>query len=302
MQRFLRSLPGALAVVVILSVCVSVAAVGFRVHHVTHPPREVSAVPDLGSMVSRFEEVHFRSTDGLTLGAWLVRGRPGMPAILLCHDLGETKASLMNLAIQLQGAGFTLLAFDFRGHGESEGNGSTLGAAEKRDVIGAIDYLRSVKEVDGRKVGVYGVGLGAHAAVLAAADRHALKVLVLDGLYPDVSYPLVRKTYADWPFGIRYLAFLPEAVFRAFAHEEIDRAANVLPRLREKDVLFVAPAGDSALAVEMQKMYASMTERPGAETNLITLPVTRIGKLYGDDAERYYRKVLEFFETRLASS
>src|SRR4029453_354334 len=94
-----------------------------------------------------------------------------------------------------------------RGPGASGGTASTLGVDEKRDVIGAVDYLADLEGIDHRKVGAYGVGQGAHAAVLAAADRPALKALVLDGLYPDASYPLVRSAFEGWDFGERRLAF-----------------------------------------------------------------------------------------------
>ena len=90
---------------------------------------------------------------------------------------------MLTLGIALQKGGFTVLAFDFRGHGASGGTGSTLGLDEKRDVIGALDYL-AASGVEARRIGVYGVGMGAHAAVLAAADRPSASVLVLSGLYP----------------------------------------------------------------------------------------------------------------------
>jgi len=55
--------------------------------------------------------------------------------------------------------------------------------------------------------------MGAFAAVLAARDRPALRVLVLDGLYPDVGYPLVRRAFDGWEVGVEHLAFLPRAIF-----------------------------------------------------------------------------------------
>jgi alpha-beta hydrolase superfamily lysophospholipase len=302
MERFWRTLPGTLLLVLILAIVTAAGAMVIQVHRATHPPRERDETGDLGAILSHVEEVRFRSADGIDLAGWLVRGAPGGAPVVLCHDLGAGKGSLVNLAIALQNAGFTALAFDFRGHGKSGGLGSTLGIHERRDVVGALDFLATLKDVDTRRIGLYGVGLGAQAAVLAAADRPAAKVLVLDGLYPDPAYPLVRKVYAGWGFGARYLGILPRLTFyllvRVPSREE--SAADVLPHLLSRDLLFVAPAGDTALAAEMQRLYASVPEQRDVDANLIVLPATRSSHLYGEELDRYNRRITEFFQKRLA--
>jgi pimeloyl-ACP methyl ester carboxylesterase len=302
MERFWRTLPGTVLLVLILAIVTAAGALTLQVHRATHPPRETDEPRDLGALLSQVEEVRFRSADGIELDGWLLRGEAGRAAVVLCHDLGASKGSLVNLAIALQKSGFTVLGFDFRGHGKSGGEGSTLGITEKRDVLGAIDYLVSLKEIETRRIGIYGVGLGAHAAVLAALDRPAAKVLVLDGLYPDVGYPLKRKVYAGWEFGVRRLGFFPRLVFRLTSQSPLENesASAVLPRLEGRDLLFVAPAGDSLLAAEMQRLYASVPEQRDAEANLITLPATRATHLYGEELDRYNGRITEFFAKRLA--
>ncbi len=302
MESFWRSLPGTVLLVAIIAILTAAGALGIQVHRATHPPREASETGDLGALLSHVEEVHFRSSDGIELSGWLVRGAPGGAPVVLCHDLGAGKGSLVNLAIALQQSGFTALALDFRAHGESGGEASTLGVDEKRDVLGALDYVAALKNVDARRIGLYGVGLGAHAAVLAAPERPAARVVVLDGLYPGPGYPLVRKVYAGWSFGVRYLGFFPRLAFRLMSRPEggTQEAAAVVPLLTSRDLLFVAPAGDATLAAEMQRMYASVPEQRDADANLIVLPATRTSHLYGEELDRYNRRITEFFEKRLA--
>jgi len=302
MESFWRSLPGTILLVAIIAVLTATGALGIQVHRATHPPREADDTGDLGALLSHVEEVHFRSADGIEISGWLVRGAPGGAPVILCHDLGAGKGSLVNLAIALQQSGFTALALDFRAHGKSGGEASTLGVDEKRDVLGALDYVAALKNVDARRIGLYGVGLGAHAAVLAAPDRPAARVVVLDGLYPDPGYPLVRKVYAGWSFGVRYLGLFPRLALRLMSRPEggTQEAAAVVPLLASRDLLFVAPAGDSTLAAEMQRMYASVPEQRDADANLIVLPATRTSHLYGEELDRYNRRITEFFEKRLA--
>lgn len=302
MHGFWRSLPGTLVIALIATVALATAATGIQVYRVIHPPREVERGGDLGSMLSHVQDVRFRSSDGIDLVGALLRGRPGGPAIVLGHDLGGSKASLMNLGIALQDAGFTVLAIDFRAHGASGGSWSTLGINEERDLIGAVDYLAGQSEIETRHMGVYGVGMGAHAAVLAAEDRPVLRVLVLDGAYPDIGYSLARRVYRGWGLGVERLGFLPRLVFdlSTRTHSGADRAAAVIPRLAGRDILLVAPAGDTALAGEMKRMYDAIPEQRDADANLITLPATSTEGLYGAEAERYHRRITEFFEQRLA--
>jgi pimeloyl-ACP methyl ester carboxylesterase len=301
-MRLSSGLSRTFLVVVLVAVIVGSAVLVVRVRDATHPARVLAKGENVGAILARMEEVRFPAADGLSLAGWLAPGEAGGRAIVLCHDFGGNKESMVHLAILLQRAGFTVLSFDFRGHGGSDGDGSTLGIAEKRDVLGAVDFLGRRRGVDRDHVGVYGVGMGAFAAALAAADRPTLRVLVLDSLYPDVDYPLVRRVYQGWPFGVAHLGFLPRALFdlehRGAGADE--RAADALPALAGRAFLLVAPAGDAALSAEMERMYRSVPERRDIEGNLITLPATPATGLYGADLERYLDRISTFFRTRLA--
>lgn len=306
MTRWIRSVPGVLVCTALIGAVLSVGVVGWRVYRVTHPARVVQPLGELTAELVKFEDVEFRASDGTELSGWLFEGRQGFPAVVLCHGLGEGKAANLNLAIELQTLGFTVLAFDFRGQGGSGGDGIGLGILEKRDVLGAVDFLAAGQTGDGlpRKLGVYGVGTGAHAAVLAAADRPEVRVMVLDGLYPDASYPLLDGVYAGWEFGQRHLAFVPEAVFVTMAKTPIrtTRAADVLPTLVGRDLLLVAPAGNTRLAEEIQRMYERIPEQKDADGNLVTLPTGGRGLLRGENLAIYHDRVTSFFSERLDAS
>jgi pimeloyl-ACP methyl ester carboxylesterase len=250
----------------------------------------------------RVEPVDFVAADGVNLRGWLLPGEAARPALVLCHDLGENKSSLISTAIALRKSGFTVLLFDFRGHGESAASSSTLGLFEKHDVLGAIEFLRGLEQVEATRVGLFGVGMGAHAAVLAAAERSEVRVLVLDGLYPDPDFALVRDVYAEWGFAARHLSFVPRLAFTMMngASPRSQRAAEVIGRLPGRHLLLLAPAGDSALSAEMQRMYAAIPDQEDADGNLVVLPATHTGGLYGEQLVRYQERVNAFFLGRLA--
>jgi pimeloyl-ACP methyl ester carboxylesterase len=303
-MTFWRSVPGAIVLVVVLGGLAALGMAGVQVYRVTHPARQPELALNLATTLSKAEDVAFKSTDGVRLQGWLFHGAAGSAPVVLCHDLGESKNAVINIAIALNKAGLTVLAFDFRGHGASGGDGSTLGVEEVRDVVGAIDFVANLPkdDVDARRIGIFGAGMGAHAAVLAAAERPALRVLVLDGLWPDTRSSLVHHEFADWPWGERHLGAVPAALFPLIAGASIDdgRAADVLPVLAGRDLLLVAPAGDRRLDESMKAMYATLPERRDSERNLITLPATRASGLGADDLARYHDRVVAFFRSRLA--
>jgi len=302
-MTFWRSIPGTLVLVSVLGVAAALGMAGVQVYRVTHPARQPEMALNLGVTLAKAEAVTFLSTDGVELKGWLFHGPPKSAPIVLCHDLGESKNAVINIGIALNKAGFTVLAFDFRGHGGSGGHVSTLGVQESRDVIGAVDFVAGLpkEDVDARRIGVFGSGMGAHASVLAAAERSAVRVLVLDGLWPNARFTLVHHEFADWSWGERHLGAIPAALFPLIAGSSIDagRAADILPALAGRDLLLVAPAGDSRLDASMKEMYATLPERRDSERNLITLPATRASGLGADDLARYHERVVSFFLTRL---
>ena len=143
-MKIFGSIPGALAVLLALGALAAFTMAGIQVHRVTHPARQPELALNLAAELAKVDQVTFRSTDGVTIKGWLFHGPPRSAPVVLCHDLGESKNAVINIGIALNKAGFTVLAFDFRGHGASGGDVSTLGVEEARDVIGAVDFVESL--------------------------------------------------------------------------------------------------------------------------------------------------------------
>jgi pimeloyl-ACP methyl ester carboxylesterase len=293
-----RTRLGNLASLALVGVAVLIVWTVVAVHRVTAPPRQEQTLPDFESMRIRVEEVRFPSVDEVDLSGWWMPGSPDKPAVVLCHDLGTSKRSMVNLAIALRAEGFPVLAFDLRGHGDSAGDRSSLGVYEKRDLIGALDWVED--RVPG-PVGVFGAGIGAHAAVLAAAERPALRVLVLDGVYPDASFLLSRELFPHAVWARRGFGFLSSWAYFAFhgTSPTAQRAAESFATLSGTHVLMLAPASDGALVEEMREMVQRVPDQVDSDGNLVVVPATLGDGLYGEQLNRYHSRVTEFFAARL---
>jgi pimeloyl-ACP methyl ester carboxylesterase len=141
-----------------------------------------------------FTEVLFPSRDGLTLHGWFIAA-PGVAAItlededwssggkgtiVLCHGRFGSKDPDLKYVPWLREAGYNCLLFDFRGHGRSEGDYTSFGYHERKDLLGAIDFLQS-KGIP--RVGVLGFSLGAVVGICTAAQSQAIEAVVADGAF-----------------------------------------------------------------------------------------------------------------------
>ncbi len=107
--------------------------------------------------------------DGLTSG----EKRPG---VLLCHGYtGLKDLYLPDTARALNQAGYVVVAFDYKGWGESEGSPHRLAPHSRvTDAHSALTYLIQRPEVDANKIGLFGWSHGGSIVVwLAAIDQRA---------------------------------------------------------------------------------------------------------------------------------
>jgi pimeloyl-ACP methyl ester carboxylesterase len=134
-----------------------------------------------------YEEVGFRTSDGVGLRGWFIpRGidEPG-PAVLFSHGwlwnrlgniggqvpFGDRTVDFLPAARALHDAGFHVLLFDLRNHGQSGRSlPITYGPREGLDIQAAVAYLRLRREVDPARVGALGFSMGANAVLYGAPD------------------------------------------------------------------------------------------------------------------------------------
>lgn len=151
-----------------------------------------------------YRDVTLTTADGVNLAAWYVPAveqgpASAHPTILLAHGLLDRKGTMLNLLPWLHRAGYNVMMFDFRGHGASDKQPTTIGRKEALDIQAALDWLEA--EGVGGSVGGLGMSLGAAALVNAAAQDSRLDALVLDSLFADWSDTDFARDYRlppDW--------------------------------------------------------------------------------------------------------
>ena len=142
------------------------------------PHPDIASAATLGTPGAR--DVAFPARDGVRLAGWYVPGSNG-GAVILMHGSHNTRADTVDHLHMLHRAGYAVLAFDARGHGQSAGQTNAAGWHADDDIAGAVTFLRRQPGIDSHHIAALGLSMGAEEALRASADGIPLAAIVADG-------------------------------------------------------------------------------------------------------------------------
>ncbi|QSQ21305.1 alpha/beta fold hydrolase [Pyxidicoccus parkwayensis] len=201
------------------------------------------------------QDVKLVTADGLVLRGWYVPSR-NRAAVVMAHGLSQTRADLLPEARILKDAGYGVLLFDLRAHGESEGATSTWGDKERMDVRAALDFVRARPDVDPRKVGALGFSIGSAAVAEVAAKDSGVRAVVLlspfntlwlAAAYDFRRFGFVSQSGALMPFWRRGIAI-----------DEV-RTIDAVEHIRPRPLLIVMGTGESGQPLA-DELFAKVRE------------------------------------------
>ena len=315
-RRFGRKLFKSLLPILIILLVVLLIALTSIVYGITRPPRRSYLVtPQDFSQISgtaralKVTEENWRNRDGTLARGWLLRGTEGAPAVIFLHRYGGDRSLLFNLGMKVNEAtNSTILWPDLRGHGLNPPVKWTFfGSREGNDALAALDFLRSLKgenrsQLIGERVGIYGVELGAYAAMIAASNDPKLQVVVLDSV-PRNPDELVSAAVADDVGVNTTVIFFPARIatrlyFLGQYHNQ--SSCDLATALGTRQVLLLAGADDGYLRDSTKSLAPCFPNRANLEIKT-DLPLTgfTLPSATGEQGERYDRPVIDFFVKNL---
>lgn len=303
----------------VLVLAVGVVALDFYfIHRMTHPPRiELYGSPRDFQLIMQkpmwFDEKWKNSDSTQTVGWLLSRGKPA-PSVILSHGYGSNRSELLTLAFELWKAGYNVLVYDLRGHGESPVKWSGLGTYEKDDLLSALKFLRSQKNeagqdlLDGR-VGLYGVDLGGYISLVASTQDPMIKAVAVDSVYPDVSHfmshqlktilgsdinaanRLVDSHWIDQLTGLAMQVYLLRREDTAPALDSVATASG-------RKFLFIVGKNSGRLGIMTRELHAA-TKDP---KQIVEVDQSRLVRLYDKQSSEYDARVVEFFKEAMPTT
>jgi hypothetical protein len=281
---------------------------GWLVYRVTHPRRTShEATPSHYQLFTgegmSWSEDQWENADGTMAQGWFLRGATGAPAIVLNHSYGKNRAELLNLGVKLCEVGYHVLLPDLRGHGSSAVSYSSLGIHEKDDLNAAINFLKGKKStqgqplVDGTRVGVYGVSLGAYAALTAAADNPTVKVVVADSVYAQPNWltqAVLKEMFsADPPLLNQFAEWGLRAYF--WGHYDESSAEQALNRYRDQKLWLVTTQSKTPTTEDLNQITLDLFQQAQFPKDII-----KVERVRAEARDAYDDRVVGIFRKDLA--
>ena len=255
-------------------------------------PRDLGGAPDLDSSATAVRIPVGRDS----LDAWYLAGQE--PAVVIVfHGYGREHTRAWRYAQFLNGAGYAVIAPDFRSSRARHRLPTTLGWNELADAEAVLHWVRSGPRTRGARIAVLGESLGGSVGLVLAA-RHPEIVAVV----ADCPFASGRRAIED---SIERWAHLPRALapLACWAGQVSGRdpcALNVVAAaesLRSRPLFLVHATRDDRLSTEQAR---DLWRAAGAKDELWLLD-TGHNEAWQRHREEYERRVLAFFDHALAA-
>lgn len=252
-----------------------------------HPPRQTASGVLLQANGIEFQEVELTTEDNVKLAAWYTPPKNGA-VILVAHGYGGARTEHYHALFASHGYG--VIAWDFRAHGKSGGEFSSLGYYEALDAKAALDFVLAQRGVE--HIGAWGGSMGAVTMIRAAARYPEIEALVADSPFVTLEEEMNLRV----PFPVM------RSLIRFFAERETDvmvdlvRPVDDIVRISPRPVFLIQGMGDGMIPLDSaQRLYdaASEPRQLWTENDVPHL------NMYAYYETRYTKRVINFFDEYL---
>ena len=167
------------------------------------PEKEYPYTPDSAGI--KYEEIHFKTKDGLRLAGWFLPAQDTSgniaegvkPVIIITlSDAGNMGYTMWHYLNFFQSDKFHILVFDWRGFGYSDPWPIFRDEENKiveliypefvLDLNAAIDYVKNRPEVDSTRIGLFGCSMGGVIIFNAVFQRNDISAIMVRGIYTTI--------------------------------------------------------------------------------------------------------------------
>lgn len=241
---------------------------------VYYPTKDIEGTP--ANIGLKYEEITLKTKDSVNLSAWYVPAKDKRGVVLFCHgNAGNISHRLDSIRI-FHDLGLSVLIFDYRGYGSSEGSPTEEGTY--LDAESAWEYLVSVKGARPEKIILFGRSMGSAVAAELALRHPAAGIIIESGFK---SIPAL---------GAKFFPYLPIRLISRFQYSTIDKVSRInMPKL------FIHSPQDEMIPYEHGAALFEKAKEPkeflqitgGHNEGFLTS-----GKVYTDGLNRFISKCL----------
>jgi dienelactone hydrolase len=210
-------------------------------------------------------------------------GKP--PVVVMAHGFGgERRFRLPAFAEHFAQQGLAVLLFDYRGFGDSAGEprGFVDPARHLEDYAAAVAHARTLPQVDGHRLALWGTSFSGGHAIVTAARLPGIAAVVaqvphVDGLASALHYPPTLLPKASW-LAARdvFNAARGKAPVRMPIIAKSGVCALAGDDCYEGYLRMISPGADWLNAVPARILFTIMAYRPVAEAAKVRAPVLMV--------------------------
>ncbi len=271
------------------------------------PPFRVESLPPDPDA----EPFSVQTSDGVTLRGCLYRHTERTPRglILFCPEFASNHRSAMLYCSALSRAGFHVLAFDFRNHGDSDKLAGYeplhwLTHFELTDLNTVVNYVYSRPDLNELPLGLFGISRGGAAALYVAAQRPEVLRVAVEGAFGtemmmmahayrwiSIAAPMALvKAIPEWH--IKWTITLSRWVSQRRRRCRYAMLERVLPQLANKPAFVIAGQRDTYVLPEVSQEIARLIGQPDA---LWLVAKAKHNLSRSVDPDEYDRRLVAFF-------
>ncbi len=261
--------------------------------------RRIEISPEIIS--KNYEEVSFNATDGIGLKGWLFHN-DSKNLIIMLGGLLPNRANVEYLAPmiakELIDRNYSILLYDTRAHGLSEGGRVGYGSVEGNDVVGAVRFAQA-KGFEPKNIGIIADSTGAISTLMVIDQLKEVGPIVLDStatqFKPLISDRLWKEKLIP-PFFHPTVFFFNKVLFGADL--SVIRPIDKIKLAPERKFLFLHGAKDETIPIQNSQELLTAANK---ESRLVVFDNGSHIETYKSDPDLYRKEVYSFLETELAT-
>lgn len=243
------------------------------------------------------KNVEIKSFDGLTLRGRFYEFSPDAPIEIMMHGYhGNLERDLSGGIFRALNIGHSVLVFDHRGSGKSDGNMLTFGINESRDCRRWIDYV--IKNINpDAKIILSGVSMGGATAMITSGYEDLPENVV--GIIADCGYTSAKEIISKV---VRDMKLPPKLVYpfiklgaRLYGGFDIDEFSPI-EQVKKSKIPTIFVHGDSDGFVPLEMSIANYEACSASKKKLYIVEGADHGLAYVVAGDGYLDELHAFFD------
>jgi dipeptidyl aminopeptidase/acylaminoacyl peptidase len=252
-------------------------------------------------LMPSYDEVSFpsRGDARVTISGWWVPGTSASgPTVIQVHGLGSCKRSPTVLlpAGMLHHQGYNVLLIDLRNEGDSTVTNGRFagGVTEYKDVLGAWDWVRTVRGIPANRIGLAGMSMGAATSIIAMGQEPAVAAVWEDSSYGNIDDAIAGELARNG-----YPTFLGPAGIFVARLQGLDITSlgplDAIPKLNKRPIAIIHGAADQRMPVKQAYTLRQAVEDNGGHPYFWIVDGADHTQAVYKQPDEYQRRLADFF-------